>query len=188
MTEKPAIRDEVRRAMLDRDPEARARDATAARIRCLDVIRSRRARRVMAYLADPGEVDLDQAIASLLEDDRIEVAVPVVSALVGRMTCGRLRGLDPASLTTDRYGLRSPTPPIVELDPGSLDLVLVPGVAFTRDGRRLGRGGGYYDRFLATLPPTVHLAGVCHPSQLRDDLPGEEHDVRVHEVLIAGEP
>ncbi len=87
----------------------------------------------------------------------------------------------------DRYGLRSPAPPVVELDPASLDVVLVPGVAFARDGRRLGRGGGYYDRFLAALPSTVHLIGICHSRQVRDDLPSEAHDVRVHEVMVADE-
>ena len=141
----------------------------------------------MAYLADPGEIDLDPTIEALLEDDRIEVAAPVVSLDAGRMTCGRLRGLDAAGLVIDRYGLRSPAPPVVELDPASLDVVLVPGVAFARDGRRLGRGGGYYDRFLAALPSTVHLVGICDSRQVRDDLPSEAHDVRVHEVMVADE-
>lgn len=187
MTRKSAIREEIRGLMLDRDPVARGRDAEAARIRCLEVIQARAARRIMTYLADSGEIDLDPTIASLLEDDRIEVAAPVVQPRVGRMTCGRIRGLDRESLVTDRYGLRRPAPPILELAPASLDVVLVPGVAFTRDGRRLGRGGGYYDRFLTALPPTVHLIGVCHLEQLRDDLPSEPHDVRVHEVVVVGE-
>ena len=184
--EKSAIRDEVRRVMLDRDPQERAREAAVARDRCLEIVRARRATSVMVYLADPGEIDLDPTITSLLADDRIAVAAPVVSPRAGRMTCGRLLDLDPASLVTDRYGLRSPAPPVLELDPASLEVVLVPGVAFTRDGRRLGRGGGYYDRFLITLPPTVHLVGVCHSRQLRDDLPSEAHDVHVHEVVVTG--
>lgn len=187
MMEKSAIRDEVRRRMLDRAPEARARDGEVVRTRCLHILESRAARRIMAYLADPGEIDLDPTITSLLEDQSIEVAVPVVSAPVGTMTCGRLRGLDSTSLVMDRYGLRSPAPPVVPLDPASLDVVLVPGIAFTRDGKRLGRGGGYYDRFLATLPPTVYLIGICHAHQLRDDLPVEAHDVRVHEMVVADE-
>ena len=187
MTAKSVIRDEVRRAMLDRDREARVRDGLAARTRCLEIIRTRSATRIMAYLADPGEIDLDPTIQALLEDDRIEVAAPVVSLDAGRMTCGRLRGLDAAGLVIDRYGLRSPAPPVLELDPASLDVVLVPGVAFARDGRRLGRGGGYYDRFLAALPSTVHLIGICHSRQVRDDLPSEAHDVRVHQVMVADE-
>ncbi len=70
MTAKSVIRDEVRRAMLDRDREARVRDALAARTRCLEIIRTRSATRIMAYLADPGEIDLDPTIQALFEGPR----------------------------------------------------------------------------------------------------------------------
>ncbi len=186
--EKSVIRKEIRTAMLDLDPEDRARDAAVVRDRCVALVREHGARSVMAYLADSGEVDLDPAIATLLADDRIlEIGVPVISDAGGRMTCGRLRGLDAGSLTTDLHGLRSPLPPVREMQVRSLEMILVPGVAFTADGRRLGRGGGYYDRFLAMLPPTVHRVGICHSRQIRSDLPTEPHDVRVHELLIADE-
>ncbi len=62
-----------------------------------------------------------------------------------------------------------------------LDLILVPGVAFTAGGRRLGRGAGYYDRFLATQ--TAHRIGACFESQLVPDLPVEPHDMPMHRVL-----
>ncbi len=78
-----------------------------------------------------------------------------------------------------RYELWEPTGDAV--DPTCLDLVIVPGVAFARDGRRLGRGGGFYDRLLASLP-TVATCGVCCNERLLDDLPTEPHDVRVQAV------
>ena len=62
-----------------------------------------------------------------------------------------------------------------------LDLILVPGIAFTPGGLRLGRGAGYYDRFLAGT--TAHRIGVCFESQLVPDLPVEPHDVVMHRVL-----
>jgi 5-formyltetrahydrofolate cyclo-ligase len=62
-----------------------------------------------------------------------------------------------------------------------LDLILVPGVAFTPGGRRLGRGAGYYDRFLAA--GTAHRIGTCFESQLVPDLPVEPHDMPMHRVL-----
>ena len=68
-------------------------------------------------------------------------------------------------------------------DPAALDLVLVPGVAFTRDGRRLGRGKGHFDRFLPKLRPDCFKCGVCHDFQLLDDLPTEPHDVPLDAVL-----
>jgi 5-formyltetrahydrofolate cyclo-ligase len=64
------------------------------------------------------------------------------------------------------------------------DLVLVPGLAFDRAGHRLGRGGGFYDRFLETLPsPRPTLCGVCFSCQIVPAVPREAHDARVDFVL-----
>jgi 5-formyltetrahydrofolate cyclo-ligase len=67
----------------------------------------------------------------------------------------------------------------------SLDCLLVPGLAFTTCGRRLGRGGGYYDRTLAALSPHAIALGVCFSLQIVTTLPAEPHDQSVHDVLHA---
>ena len=64
-----------------------------------------------------------------------------------------------------------------------IGLILVPGLAFTRAGQRLGRGGGYYDRFLASLPATTVKLGVCFDLQLVAELPVEPHDQRVDAIV-----
>ena len=64
-----------------------------------------------------------------------------------------------------------------------LDLLLVPGLAFTLSGGRLGRGGGYYDRALTTLREDALSVGVCFACQLVDVLPLEDHDQVVQRVL-----
>lgn len=60
-------------------------------------------------------------------------------------------------------------------------LILVPGRAFTKDGKRLGRGKGFYDLWLSKIPLAkknrVHLAGVCLPQQIVEDIPLDEHDI-----------
>ena len=66
---------------------------------------------------------------------------------------------------------------------GEIDLILVPGLAFTRAGARLGRGGGFYDRLLARLPPGTVRLGVCFAFQLVPALPLEPHDERLHGVV-----
>ncbi len=66
--------------------------------------------------------------------------------------------------------------------PGEIDVILVPGLAFTRDGARLGRGGGYYDRYLATMPASTLKIGVCFAVQIVASLPTEPHDQRVDTV------
>ena len=67
----------------------------------------------------------------------------------------------------------------------SLDCLLVPGLAFTSCGRRLGRGGGYYDRALAEIAPHAVALGVCFSLQIVETLPAEPHDQSVHCVLHA---
>jgi 5-formyltetrahydrofolate cyclo-ligase len=67
----------------------------------------------------------------------------------------------------------------------SIDCILVPGLAFTSCGRRLGRGGGYYDRTLAEIAPQALALGVCFSLQMVETLPAESHDQSVHYVLHA---
>lgn len=76
----------------------------------------------------------------------------------------------------------SPSTPLPD-DPGRFDAVIVPGVAFTADGKRLGQGGGWYDRLLPELRPGCLTVGVCFASLLVGDLPVEPHDVPVGVVV-----
>ena len=73
--------------------------------------------------------------------------------------------------------------PEEEPDAATIDLVVVPGVAFTAGGHRLGQGGGWYDRFLIGLRPGVARIGVCFAECLVDELPTEAHDVVMDLVL-----
>ncbi len=68
-------------------------------------------------------------------------------------------------------------------DPSRVDVVVVPGTAFTDTGDRLGQGGGWYDRFLPRTRPDCLWIGVGFEPQLVSALPVEAHDVRVHLVV-----
>lgn len=68
------------------------------------------------------------------------------------------------------------------LDPRELDVVVVPGLAFTTDGRRLGQGGGHYDRFLPRLRAGCVTIGAAFAEQIVADLPTEPHDVHLTHV------
>lgn len=65
---------------------------------------------------------------------------------------------------------------------GPLDLIVVPGMAFDRQGHRLGRGKGYYDRFLIKYPE-VKTIGICFDFQLLDEVPAEPHDQLIDEII-----
>ena len=78
------------------------------------------------------------------------------------------------------FGIMEPTGALFT-DYEKIEVVIVPGMAFDAAGRRLGRGRGYYDRFLSTIPQ-VHKIGVCFPFQRVAEVPTEDHDERVDEV------
>ncbi|MEK7269404.1 MAG: 5-formyltetrahydrofolate cyclo-ligase, partial [Planctomycetota bacterium] len=77
-----------------------------------------------------------------------------------------------------------PEPPEGQvLPPAAIDFAIVPGRAFAPDGSRLGRGGGYFDRFLPLLRKDAILAGVAFDEQIVAALPREIHDVAVRLVV-----
>lgn len=66
--------------------------------------------------------------------------------------------------------------------PEQIDLVLVPGLAFSKDRHRLGRGGGYFDRLLSDRAKNAFKLGICFGFQMVDAIPTEAHDVMVDAV------
>lgn len=78
------------------------------------------------------------------------------------------------------YGIMESQGPLYT-DYSKIDLVVVPGMAFDKEGNRLGRGRGYYDKFLTKVD--AHKVGVCFPFQLVDHVPHDEHDIRMDEVI-----
>ncbi|MFP3982711.1 MAG: 5-formyltetrahydrofolate cyclo-ligase [Desulfurivibrionaceae bacterium] len=69
------------------------------------------------------------------------------------------------------------------LDPGRLDIVLVPGSVFDPDGNRLGYGGGYYDRFLSQEAPQALTVGLAFEMQIVDSVPVQDHDIPLDLVI-----
>lgn len=88
---------------------------------------------------------------------------------------------DPAELTVGALGVRQP-PPERDVPLEEIDAFVVPALAFDPAGRRLGRGGGYYDATLAAAPAALRI-GPCLESQLRQRLPVEAHDAPVDLVV-----
>jgi 5-formyltetrahydrofolate cyclo-ligase len=70
-----------------------------------------------------------------------------------------------------------------ELEPEEMELVIVPGVGFSREGGRMGNGQGYYDRLLARVRPDCPLIGLCYECQLFDNLVVGPHDVFMDKVV-----
>lgn len=161
-----------------------------------DVSREQNGQRkaVLSYLPFRSEVDVLPFLRWCWEH-RITVAVPRTQPEERRMTFHRIRSLEDTEVTSP-YGIREPHPSLDELsDPSLVGLIIVPGAVFDADGRRIGYGGGYYDRFLADFaaveqrpigtgpnrrPP---LVAPCFDLQITDTLPSEPHDITMDIIL-----
>ncbi|MFB6263374.1 MAG: 5-formyltetrahydrofolate cyclo-ligase [Bradymonadaceae bacterium] len=177
---KDELRSEFRSRRRALDAEARA-EASGAICRRLATIEELDARSPVAgYVADDGELRLhafleerlsagDRVVLPRVEGDRL-VFAPVTD----------FDALEPGS-----YGIPEPSTPAVSIE--AVAAILVPGVAFDRGGRRIGRGAGYYDRVLArrrSVGSPALTVGICHHCQLADPpLPQDKHDVRVDLVV-----
>lgn len=82
-------------------------------------------------------------------------------------------------------GVATAVPEDVDLEPTWPDVIVVPGLAFTEDGHRLGQGGGWYDRFLPQRRSDCHTVGVCFVEQVVEHVPTDVHDVVLDAVLSA---
>jgi 5-formyltetrahydrofolate cyclo-ligase len=85
------------------------------------------------------------------------------------------------SLPSGRYGIPSPSDATV-VSPESIDLIIVPGLAFDFSGSRIGRGGGYYDRFLARCP--AYRIAPAFECQVRDHIDVNPWDQRMHALAL----
>jgi len=140
-----------------------------------------KAQSILFYASMPGEVDTLLMIEkAILKGKR--VALPIVEKNKGKLIPTLISSMEDVHRGT--YGIAEPLlSPDKELSLKDLDAVVVPGLAFDKYHNRLGRGAGYYDRFLSTLPKTVTTVGLAFDFQLTESLPTEAHDVRLQQII-----
>lgn len=143
----------------------------------MDSPRLKEAERIMFYYPLSDEPDIRSVIRKSLSDSK-EVFLPALSG-------ERIIPLPLTDMDKLRKGSMGVMEPDISLDEGvapqNIQLVVIPGTAFTEDGKRLGRGGGYYDRFLKESG--AYSIGVAYAGQICGSIPEEEHDMQVDEVI-----
>lgn len=151
-------------------------DAVAQHILACDAYKN--AKLIMGYLAFGKELSVDKVLLQALADGKKVVVPLIVSAT--EMEAAVISNLQDFCL--DRYGIRSVREPVDLVSPEAIDLVLVPGVAFGRDGSRMGMGAGYYDRFLERAFKAETI-GVAYEKLLQDKLPADKYDIPVQYLV-----
>jgi 5-formyltetrahydrofolate cyclo-ligase len=129
---------------------------------------------IAAFLPLADEVDLRPCIARY---SKIRWVFPRVQGL-------ELRFHEAENLKKGSFGILEPGDETPEIPLAEIDAFLCPGLAFSRDGGRLGRGRGYYDRLLPQIRPGALKIGICFPDQIVADTFSEAHDCFMDEVIF----
>ena len=141
----------------------------------------KKAKAVMIYMALPEEVQTRELIFTALAMKK-KVYLPQVNPKTKTITAYRVMNLK-KDLQEGSYGILEPKPAKGRRgNPALLDLVVVPGLGFDRKGRRLGRGEGYFDRFLKKAKRAKKI-GLAFRGQIVKKVPVDSHDVCVDRVI-----
>jgi 5-formyltetrahydrofolate cyclo-ligase len=163
-----------------RDDRTRRSEAAAERLKNYQPFKDGKV--IMFYVATTKEMDTSGLIRDAFERGCV-VTVPRVDRDTRTLHAVEIKNLV-QDLTPDHYGILEPKKGDQNrIGIEKLDLVLVPGIAFDRQGNRLGRGQGYYDRFLKTLPKYVTRYGMAFEFQLVDAVPHNDSDEQVDYVV-----
>ncbi|GIW87793.1 MAG: 5-formyltetrahydrofolate cyclo-ligase [Isosphaeraceae bacterium] len=182
---KRALRQTARAAIAALDPERRRADEAALIDHLLARADFQSARSILLFVACfPEEIDTRPLVDAVLAGGR-HLILPRVDRSAHRLILHRVD--DPgAQLAPGRLGIPEPHPAQPSLSPdqlAQLDWALIPGLAYDREGYRLGRGGGYYDRLLAIIPPAVPCWSLAFDCQIVECLPRQPHDQPLHGIL-----
>lgn len=144
----------------------------------------KKAKVVMFYVSLKDEVNTLTMVDEALEAGK-RVCVPVIIKEEKRLIAGEIRSRQD-DLEKQHFGIYQPKAgKVKEVALDDIDLVVVPGIAFDRKNVRLGRGHGYYDRFLSGLPKETKAIGLAFDFQVVDHLPQDSHDIPVWKTITA---
>ncbi|XP_063989858.1 5-formyltetrahydrofolate cyclo-ligase [Diachasmimorpha longicaudata] len=185
---KSALRKEIASIISELSPVEKKRQSAAVFQQLTRLPEYENSKRISVYLSTEDEIDTVRLLEDIFEKEK-EVFVP--RYLGGAMSMVKLRDMqDYESLPLTKWNIKQPAKEDVRedaLETGGLDLVVLPGVAFTRAGHRLGHGMGYYDKFLwkcfdsQTKKP--YLVAVALNEQIREAIPINEKDVILDKII-----
>lgn len=176
---KAEIRARVRALVRAMSPEQRAADSVRACSRLRDQRVWQQATTVLCYAPLPEELNVWPLVLEALSSGK-RAALPRFDKATGTYMPGLVEKPQ-SDLVLGMLGIREPGPKCPRLPGEQIDLVMVPGVAFDTNGRRLSRGKGFYDRLLQTVHGTK--CGVGFDQQVVADLPVGPHDFSMHCIL-----
>ena len=176
MIDKSEIRREVRRRIKDLSPEQRALSATKIFTSIEQNSAFAEAKYIALFASMKDEVSTEYALKAWLEMGK-RIVVPRVEGDIMRFY-----DYSPDKMQIGAFGIEEPMGN-EEVSAENIDLIIVPARAFTRSGERLGRGGGFYDKYMSLKGFRAYKIGIAFSVQIFDSLPCDAHDIKVDEVI-----
>ncbi|MEX2219243.1 MAG: 5-formyltetrahydrofolate cyclo-ligase [Phycisphaerales bacterium] len=177
---KRRIRAELKAELARLDHEDTVAWSAAIRDRIAASQPFRAARVILAFVPTPEEPDLN-ALLDLARAQGKRLTLPRIDWSLRTMAAAEAPA-NRQELTAGRHGILEPTPAAPTVPLPDLDLILIPGLAFDEQGYRLGRGAGFYDRFLAQPALTAARIAPAFEVQLRPTLPRDAWDLPLHAI------
>lgn len=143
------------------------------------------AKRIALYRAFDGEVPVD-GLAKFFMDKGITCCFPRIEN--DRMVFCDCISLDDSEFTVSSLGIKEPDTSKTPVEPGDIDVVVLPALAYNEEGTRLGMGGGFYDRYIGDLgSDRPYLLGICYEFQICSDVPGTDNDISADFIAVIPE-
>ena len=132
---------------------------------------------IFCFVSMEGEVNTRPLIEDALSKGKTACVPKVISK--GRMEAFRIDSFDDFEISS--FGIEEPKEGSQLIDPNQIDLGIIPNVVVSKDGYRLGYGGGFYDRYL--LRTKLYRLAVCREQLVQDQIPIESHDQRLDAIV-----
>jgi len=182
--EKKTIRAAMLRIRSELDPDTVREYSSAIQRRILESQIFKISSVIMAYMPIKNEIRTELLIRAGLDSGKTVLLPRVKDSET--MEAVPIKDLD-ADLQSGAMGIMEPRPSIPAADPETIDLVILPGIAFDRRGFRLGFGAGYYDRFIPRLRKDCVLLAPAYSFQVLDHIPTSSFDQPIHWIVTEKE-
>ncbi|NQT06658.1 MAG: 5-formyltetrahydrofolate cyclo-ligase [Candidatus Omnitrophica bacterium] len=180
MKTKAEIRKAISAKLDNHEPKVKGEKDKIIEKRFLSLAEFKQAKVIAFYVSLKTEVSTEALIDRALATGK-RVVVPVIVGDDLRLSEIKDRK---AELAEGPYGILQPAGVTQKAFPkAKIDLIVVPALAFTESGSRLGRGKGFYDRFLKDLPGSIKKVGLAYDLQITEDLPTTPQDIPVDIVI-----
>lgn len=135
---------------------------------------------IFTFVSFRSEADTYRFINHAILDKKV-VCVPKIKSKQEGMEAFKISDL--SDLKEGYFGVQEPSDKCPRVDIGDIDLIVMPGLAFDREGGRIGYGGGFYDAFISKLDRRVYKIAIAYNFQVLDKVPVDDWDIRVDGVI-----